>query len=106
VRFLLARSFGEPQALKDVRLLVLAPTPELSTARRGAVVRLLKETSEAGDMPVLELVTPFEAGREERGNGSWHMVPWPCRIGDLEWWIQAACLRHFRTMGERIGNAI
>jgi hypothetical protein len=107
VRFLLAQSFGEPQqALKDVHLLVLAPTPELSTERRNALVSSLKETSEAANMPVLELVTSFEARREEAGNESWHLVAWPCRTGDLEWWIIAACLRHYETMGERIGTAI
>jgi hypothetical protein len=90
VRFLRAQSFGEPQALKDIRLLVLAPTPELSTERRNALVSSLKETSEAGNMLILELVTLIEARREEEGNESWHMVPWPCRIRDLEWWIQAA----------------
>jgi hypothetical protein len=93
VRFLLlAQSFWEPQALKDIRLLVLTPTPELSTERRSAPVTSLKEISEARIMPVLELVTSFvEARREEAGNNeSWHMVPWPCRSGDLERWIQAA----------------
>jgi hypothetical protein len=54
VRYLLAQSIGEPQALKEVRLLVLAPTPQLSTERRNALVRSLKETSEAGKLPVLE----------------------------------------------------
>ncbi len=109
VRFLLAQSFGEPQALKDVRLLVLAPTPELSTERRNALVSSLEETSEARNMPVLELVTSVEARREEAGNeswhGSWHLVPWPCRTRDLELWIQAAWLRHYETMGARNGNA-
>jgi hypothetical protein len=91
VRFLLAQSFWESQALKDIRLLVLAPTPQLSTEHRNTLMRSLKEASEAENMLVLELVTPFvEARLEEAGNESWHMVPWPCRIGDLEGWIQAA----------------
>jgi hypothetical protein len=89
VRFLLTQSFWEPQALKDVRLLVLTPTPQLSIERRNALVTSLKETSEAGKLPVLELVTSLEARREEAGNESWHMVPWPCRTGVLEWWIEA-----------------
>jgi hypothetical protein len=109
VRFLLlAQSFWEPQqALKDIWLLVLTPTPELSTERRNALVRSLKETSEAENMPVLELVTPLEARREEAGNNeSWHMVRWPCRIQELEWWIEAAWQRYYETKGERIGSAI
>ena len=99
-------ALGEPQAVKDVRLLVLTPTPELSSERRNALVRSLKELSEAGNMPVLELVEPLEASQEEEtGKESWHMVPWPCRIRDLEWRIQAAWARHYGTRGERIGIA-
>ena len=91
VTYLLAQSFGELQALKDIRLLVLAPTPALSAERRSALVRSLKEISEARGMPVLELVTPLvEARREEARHKSWHMVPWPCRSQELEQWIEAA----------------
>src|SRR5215210_8465046 len=68
VRFLLTQSFEEPQALKNVQLLVLTPTPQLSTERRNALVTSLKETSEAGKLPVLELVvTPLEARQKKRG---------------------------------------
>jgi hypothetical protein len=52
----------------------------------------------------LELVTPLEARREEAGNESWHMVRWPCRIQELEWWIEAAWQRYYETKGERIGS--
>jgi hypothetical protein len=106
-RFLLSRSFEEPLALKDVRLLVLTPTPQLSTERRDALVTLLKETSEGMNMPVLELVTPHEAGRrEEVASESWHAMPWPCRLEELEWRIDAAWLRHndYETRGETSGN--
>ena len=98
-------TLGEAQAVKDVRLLVLTPTPELSSERRNALVRSLKELSEAGNMPVLELVAPLEASQEEAGKESWHMVPWPCRIRDLEWRMEAAWARHYGTRGERIGIA-
>jgi hypothetical protein len=92
-RFLLAQSLGEPHTLKDVRLLILAPTPGLSTERHNALVRSLKEISEARSIPVLELVTPGEAGRrEEAESESWHTVPWPCRVEELERWIEAAYL--------------
>jgi hypothetical protein len=72
---------------------------------RNALVSSLKENSEAGDMPVLELVTSSEARQEEAGNESWQLVPWPCRTGDLERWIQAACLRYYEPTDERIENA-
>jgi hypothetical protein len=105
-RFLHAQSLGEPQALKDVRLLILAPTPGLSTERHNALVRSLKEISEARSIPVLELVTPGEAGRrrEEAESESWHTVPWPCRIEELERRIEAASMGHYRTRGEGGGK--
>jgi hypothetical protein len=107
VRFLLAQPLGEPGALKDVWLLLLAPTPQLSAERRDALVASLKEASEAENMPVLELVTPLEAGRpEEVASESWHTVPWPCRSEDLEWRIEAAWTRLYETRGERNGNKI
>ncbi len=108
-RFLRAQSLGEPQALKDVRVLVLAPTPGLSTERRDALVTLLKEMSEARSMPVLELVTLGESGRrreEEAESESWHTVPWPCRIEELERQIEAALMRHYETRGEGNGNPL
>jgi hypothetical protein len=107
VRFLLAQSLGEPHALEDVRLLVLAPTPGLSTERRNALARSLEEISEARSVPVLELVTSGEAGRrreEEAGSESWHTVPWPCRIEELERRIEAALVRRYGTRGEGNGN--
>jgi hypothetical protein len=104
-RFLLAQSLGEPEALKDVRLLVLAPTPQLSAEQRDALVRSLKETSEAKNMPVLELVMPLEARRQEEvASELWHTVPWPCRSEELEWRIEAAWMRHYETGGKRNGN--
>jgi hypothetical protein len=109
VRLLLAQSFGEPQALKDVRVLVLAPTPGLSTEHRNALVTSLKEMSEAKSVPVLELVTPCEAGRrreEEAESESWYTVPWPCRIEELERQIEAALMRHYETRGEGNGNPL
>jgi hypothetical protein len=105
VRFLLAQSLGEPEALKDVRLLLLAPTPQLSAEHRDALVASLKGASEAMNMPVLELVTPLEAGRrEEVASESWHTVPWPCRSEELEWRIEAAWARLYESGGERNEN--
>jgi hypothetical protein len=107
-RFLPTQSLGEAQeALKnDVWLLVLTPTPELSLERRNALVKSLKELSEAGNIPVLELAINFEARQEEEaGNESWHMVPWPCRSQELEKRIEAAWARHYGTREERIGIA-
>jgi hypothetical protein len=58
-------------------------------------------------MPVLELVTLGESGRrreEEAESESWHTVPWPCRIEELERRIEAASMGHYRTRGEGIGK--
>jgi hypothetical protein len=89
----------------DALLLVLAPTQEQSTEHRNAHLAVLKEMPKAAKMPILELVTPSEARREDTSDESSYMVPWPCRIEDLEWWIEAALLRHHGTGGERVGNA-
>ncbi len=100
-RFLPATSLGEPwvgklRALKDATLLVLAPTPELSTERHNALLASLKEATEAVEMPVLVLVTPSEERIAEEAWGKlWYRVPWPCRIGYLEWWIEATLPRHY-----------
>jgi DNA-binding response OmpR family regulator len=105
-RFLLAQSLVEPRALaEDVRLMVLAPTPGLSAERRDALVRSLEEVSEARSVPVLELVTPGEARRREGAESeSWHTVPWPCRIEELERRIEAALVRRYGTRGEGNDN--
>src|SRR5919202_5988942 len=68
-RLLPAASLGESRALQDVRLLVLAPTPELSTECRNTLLASLKERPEAAKIPILELVvTPLEdRGEEETG---------------------------------------
>ena len=111
VRFLLATALGEPQALKDVWLLVLTPTPELSTEYRNALLTSLKETLKKGaKMSVLELATPREESQEqereeETWDESWYTVPWPCRTKVLQRWIEAARSRHYGTRGERIGSA-
>jgi hypothetical protein len=88
------QSFWEPHALKDIRLLVLTPTLELSTERRNALVASLRKISEARSMPVLELVTPGESGRrrEEAESELWHTVPWPCMIEELVRRVEAAYL--------------
>ena len=106
-RFLLAQSLVAPRAIEDVRLMVVTPTPGLSAERRDTLVGSLEEMSEATSVPVLELVTPGEAGRrreEEAGSESWHTVPWPCRIEELERRIEAALMRRYGTRGEGNGN--
>jgi hypothetical protein len=71
--------------------LVLAPTPEMSTKQREAHLALLKDATEEGtEVPVLELDTPSqelpEGGVRDE---SWHAVPWPCKIEELERRIRA-----------------
>jgi hypothetical protein len=48
VRFLLAQSFWEAQALKDARLVVLTPTPQLSIERATPLCRRLRRTLRQG----------------------------------------------------------
>jgi hypothetical protein len=98
VRFLPRLSLNESGALERVRLLLLTPTPELSSERRAALLASLKDIQEAAaGLIVLELVTPSEEMRREevrddsRGD-SWHLVPWPCRFPELKRRIEAALL--------------
>jgi hypothetical protein len=97
VRFLPRLSLNESGALERVRLLLLTPTPELSSERRAALLASLKDIQEAAGLIVLELVTPSEERRREevpddsRGD-SWHLVPWPCRFPELKRRIEAALL--------------
>ena len=96
-RFLSATSLWEPRALQDVRLLVLTPTPKLSTEYRDALLAALRERPETAKMPILELVTTpsEERPEQETGDESWYRVPWPCRIEELQRWIEAALSRHY-----------
>ncbi len=96
-RFLPRSSLNELGALEGVRLLVLAPTPELTSERRAALLASLKETQEATGLTVVELVTlPEERRREEARDeppcDSWHKVPWPSGIAELKRRIEAALL--------------
>jgi hypothetical protein len=90
-RFLPDSSLDEPGALEGVRLLLLTPTPQLSTERRETLLAPLRGTPGATKMPVLELVYLFsKEAREERARDErWHTVPWPCRIEELERRIEA-----------------
>ena len=101
VRFMPRLSLNESGALERVRLLLLTPTPELSSERRAALLASLKDIQEAVGLIVLELVTPSEERRREevrddsRGESrgdSWHLVPWPCRFPELKRRIEAALL--------------
>ena len=101
VRFLPRSSLEEPGALEGARLLVLTPTPELSSERRAALVASLKDIQEAAGLIVLELVTfseerrreeEEEEERDESGGESWQLVPWPSRLLELKRRIEAALL--------------
>jgi hypothetical protein len=89
-RFLPASSSSlQPPSLEEIDLLVLTPTPVLSTERRKAFLSSLRDAPEVATIPVLELVELGASSEEppERGRArseSWHAVPWPCKIEELE----------------------
>jgi hypothetical protein len=103
VRFLPAPSSSslmEPGVMRGIQLLVLAPTPQVSTGQREVLLAMLEDTLEAAEMPVLELVTvPDEGRRAAAQGGPWQMVPWPCRIKELERRIEAALAANPEQLG-------
>ena len=94
--FLSTSSLEKPGALEDVRLVLLAPAPGLSIQDRESQLALLREMSRAAKMPVLELVeTSKEKPEGPAREGSWHMMPWPCGIEELERRVEAVlCTDH------------
>jgi hypothetical protein len=93
--FVAALPSSEPSSLGDTQLLVLTPTPRLSTEQREALLTSLLRSNMQGatDLQVLELVVPSEETQEERmQNASWHAVPWPCGLENLEQHIEATVL--------------
>ena len=88
-------SLNEPEALEDVRLLVLTPTwALLSTEERKALVASLREMPRHTGLIVMELITlsderrAEEEAQEERP--SHKKVLWPCGIDELEQRMEAA----------------
>jgi hypothetical protein len=115
-RFLPVSSLSEPEVLESVQLLLFAPTPELSTEHRNALLASLKDTPGAEEVPVLELVAASEEVQEgEARKGSEYVLSWPCRAEELKRRIQAILPAHSgedqvthrgpRTQGEKEDNA-
>jgi hypothetical protein len=89
-KFLPASSSSQHLWLKGSDLLVLTPTPELSSEDREALVASLEERTSSLEMQVLELATPFQETPKGAMEGErWHYVPWPCNVEELERWIEA-----------------
>jgi hypothetical protein len=107
-RFLPASPPGEPISLEGSRLLMLTPTPQLSTEQRDTFLKsLLSNMPRTAKIPVLELtpISPSEAIREGRvPNESWHKVPWPCRVNDLEQCIEAALSASLPAPGGKVST--
>jgi DNA-binding response OmpR family regulator len=97
VKFLPALPLGWPLSLKDSSFLLLTPTPQLSIKERQAFLGSLRNTPETVTIPVLELKVLAEETQEESAmrDGSWHYVPWPCRIEELEQCIEALISCHY-----------
>ena len=91
-KFVPAPSLSQHLWLKGSDLVLLTPTPELSTEDREALVASLEEGTRSTEIQVLELATPHSQEtpkggmKGERG----HYVPWPCSIEELEQWIESA----------------
>jgi hypothetical protein len=97
-RFLPASNFGEPGALEGVRILLLTPVSELSTARRKALLAFLKDAPGIAEIPILELATTSKGIREGGALDKLeHLVPWPCSTEKLEQRIEATLLANPRA---------
>ena len=82
-RFLPISSLSKPESWDSVQLLLLAPTPEMSTKQREAHLATLKdETGGAKEVQVLELVTPTEEP-SEGGASVVHAVALALNIAEL-----------------------
>ena len=80
-------------------LLLITPTPRLSLKKRRAFLSALRSTPQTSTIPVLELRMIGEEAQEEelsaiRDDSSWHCVPWPCRIEELDQRIEALITSH------------
>ena len=78
---------------KDIHLLVLTPTPQLSVEQRATLLASLLRRNTPGTtkLQVLELVVSSEETQEGyMRNASWHGLPWPCSVEELQQHIEAA----------------
>jgi hypothetical protein len=91
-RFLSALSLNQALSLEGSDdLLLLTPTPQLSTEHRKTLLEWLRDRTSCAKIPVLELATSSEETPRERTEGeSWYRVAWPCRIEELRQRIEAA----------------
>ena len=91
-KFLPASPSSEPHSLEGTQLLVLTPTPQLSTKKREALLAsVLEDIPRGTKLAVLELVMvgqKIPKGRTRKD--SWYRVPWPCGLEKLEHHIEAA----------------
>jgi hypothetical protein len=90
-KFVPTSSSSQHLPLNGSDLVLLTPTPELSSERRKALVASLRERTRSAKLPVLELATPFqETPIGEIEGERWHYVPWPCSLEELERWTKSA----------------
>lgn len=85
VRFVALPSFSARRSLDGAQLLLLAPG--LEPGDREAILLSVGAESDAPNLPVVELVSAAQASRV---GASHFVVPWPCRLEDLEQRIRAA----------------
>jgi hypothetical protein len=90
-KFVPASSLSQHLPLKGSDLVLLTPTPELSSEDREALVASLEERTRTAKLQVLELATPSSQETPKGGmeGERWHYVSWPCMLEELERWIEA-----------------
>jgi hypothetical protein len=77
----------DPGRLGNAGVVVLAPTPSLSSVRRETLVSMLRKGAVVAGIPVLELT---ELPGRTRVRPTPEKVPWPCSTEELERRIEVA----------------
>lgn len=76
-KFVSAAALNANNPLDEVELVLLTPTPELSSDRREAFLNTLREASSTDGVPILKLTSG--ADRTQGGSsGGEYLLSWPC----------------------------
>lgn len=82
-KFVPATLLSGNNSLNEVDLVLLTPTPELSSDRREALLNTLREVSSTDGVPILKLTGGSDKQQGVGGTGDEYLLPWPCSREEL-----------------------